>query len=149
MLHTQKMQGNETNPRYRDVLGLLYHRARTLCRPGLAIFVFLLASIVAWPQAQHSIVVGWATYVQGADVAVGFNVYRGTISGGPYTKQNVATIPLTTLSYTDTSGTGNTKYFYVVRAVDAIGIESPNSAEVSATMLGTPLAPVGVTAVSQ
>lgn len=99
-------------------------------------------------QSAHSILISW-TYTQGTDAAVGFNVYRGTVTGGPYVKQNATPLALTTLSYTDTSGTANTKYYYVVRGIDAIGIESVNSNEASATMLGNPLAPQAVTAVAQ
>ena len=119
---------------------------------GISLFMLLLAFwVTPWAvlgQAAHSILVGW-TYTQGTDAAVGFNVYRGTVSGGPYTKQNATPLTVTTLSYTDLSGTAGTKYFYVIRALDAIGLESPNSPEASATMLGNPLAPLGVTAVAQ
>jgi len=114
-------------------------------RFGISIFAFLLLAVVAWPQTQHSITIGWS-YTQGADLATGFNVYRGTTTGGPYTKQNTTPIAVTTLTYVDTAGAGATKYFYVVTAIDSSGFESAFSSEVSATFLSNPLAPAGVTA---
>jgi fibronectin type 3 domain-containing protein len=150
MLHTPEAQGYKDNPKHQNVSRMLCARARTLCRPGLAIFVLLLFAVAARPQSgtSHSIKVAW-TYTQGTDVATGFNIYRGTVSGGPYTRQDSTPIPIATDSYTDTTGTGGTKYFYVVTAVDATGYESIYSTEVSATMLTNPLAPQAVTAVAQ
>ena len=59
---------------------------------------------------------------------VGYNVYRGTISGGPYSKLN----SISADTYTDTSVQAGQEYFYVVRSVDGSGTESANSTEVSA-----------------
>lgn len=115
---------------------------------GTGIFVFLLAAVAAFPQTQHSIKVAW-TYSQGSDQATGFNVYRGTVTGGPYTKQNSSLIPVATLNYMDTTGTGGTTYFYVVTAVDASGSESAFSNQANASFLANPSAPLGVTAVAQ
>ncbi|MBV8880653.1 MAG: fibronectin type III domain-containing protein, partial [Planctomycetaceae bacterium] len=61
--------------------------------------------------------------------ATGYNVKRGTVSGGPYTTVGSPTAA----SYTDTTGlTNGTTYYYVVTAVNANG-ESLPSAQVSAT----------------
>jgi hypothetical protein len=66
---------------------------------------------------------------------VGYSVYRGTASGGPYgTKLNSA--PLTSSDFVDTTVTNGTTYYYVVRAENALG-ESPNSGQASATPQGT------------
>jgi hypothetical protein len=62
--------------------------------------------------------------------ATGYNVYRGTASGGPYDKVNGAAIGATSFIDTDVAN-GNT-YFYVVRAVGPGG-ESGNSNEAQAT----------------
>jgi fibronectin type 3 domain-containing protein len=67
-----------------------------------------------------------------ADIA-GYNVYRAETSGGPYSKLNGSLI--TGVSYTDDTALNGVAYYYVVTAVDAIGQESDNSAEVSATPL--------------
>ena len=61
----------------------------------------------------------------------GYNIYRATTSGGPYTKLNGAW--LTQASYSDTSATGGTTYYYVVAAVDTSGNISADSGEASAT----------------
>jgi len=60
----------------------------------------------------------------------GYNVYRGTVSGGPYTKINVSLVAV--LNYTDSTVQSGTTYFYVTTAVDSSGSESVYSNEVSA-----------------
>jgi fibronectin type 3 domain-containing protein len=62
----------------------------------------------------------------------GFNVYRGTTSGGPYTKVDSSVIPTT--SYTDAGVTSGKTYFYVATEVDSTGMESTYSSEVSTTI---------------
>ncbi|PYT68404.1 MAG: hypothetical protein DMG39_21320 [Acidobacteria bacterium] len=62
---------------------------------------------------------------------VGYNVYRGTTSGGPYTKVNSAIVAAP--AFTDISVASDTTYYYVVTAVDPGNLESVNSNEVSAT----------------
>lgn len=121
----------------------------------IAILACLVLSIAALAlpfilraQTSHSITISW-TYTQGANLAVGFNVLRGTVTGGPYTRINTTLIPVTTLQFVDTIGVGGTKYFYVVDAQDATGDLSANSAEVSATFLGNPAIPAGVTATAK
>src|SRR5471032_1612861 len=74
----------------------------------------------------HSITLNW-TITQGSDPAVSVNVWRGTVSGGPFTKLNATPIPITTFSYSDTTGVGGTTYFYVATTVDSAGITSANS----------------------
>ena len=65
--------------------------------------------------------------------ATSYHVKRGTVSGGPYTQVAAPSVA----NYSDTGLTDNTKYFYVVTAVNSNG-ESANSNEVSAT----PIAPL-------
>ena len=60
----------------------------------------------------------------------GFNIYRGTQSGGPYAKVNPALI--TTPSYTDTSCSTAGTYYYVATEVDTSEVESTYSSEASA-----------------
>ncbi|HTS17673.1 MAG TPA: cellulase family glycosylhydrolase [Verrucomicrobiae bacterium] len=74
---------------------------------------------------------GWVSVTWNSSVANGYNVYRATVSGGPYT--NVAS-GLVSISYTDSSVIDGTTYDYVVTAYNAYG-ESSNSVEVSATPL--------------
>ncbi len=61
----------------------------------------------------------------------GYNVYRGTASGGPYAQINSAVV--TASGFTDLSVLSGTTYFYVVTTVDTGGLESVFSNEVSAT----------------
>jgi hypothetical protein len=62
---------------------------------------------------------------------VGYNLYRGTTTGGPYTKRNSSLLTGTT--YTDTTGTSGT-HFYVATAVDSSGRESSYSNQVQAVV---------------
>jgi fibronectin type 3 domain-containing protein len=78
----------------------------------------------------HSVALNW---VASASTGVtGYNVYRGTQTGGPYSK--VTATPVATTSYTDSTVTAGATYFYVVTAVDSAGNESAFSSEVSATI---------------
>jgi poly(3-hydroxybutyrate) depolymerase len=55
--------------------------------------------------------------------AAGFNVYRSSSSGGPFTKLN--SNPVTGASFGDGELTPDTTYHYRLRAVDPNGVESP------------------------
>lgn len=79
----------------------------------------------------HSVDVTWVASTSSS--LQGYNVYRGTISGGPYTKIS-ATLSPTTLLFTDTTPFSGQKYFYVVTAVDTSGAESAASTEVAVTI---------------
>jgi len=70
------------------------------------------------------------TWTASTSTVVGYNVYRGTTSGGPYVKINSSLI--TTLTYTDTTVQSGTTYYYVATSVDSSGDESVDSVEVSA-----------------
>jgi fibronectin type 3 domain-containing protein len=62
----------------------------------------------------------------------GYNIYRGTQSGGPYTLVNSTLV--TTTGYTDVSVQAGTTYFYVATAVDSSSNESAFSNEVPAAV---------------
>jgi len=62
----------------------------------------------------------------------GYNVYRGTTSGGPYTKVNPNVDANT--SYSDASVQAGLTYYYVVTSVNSGGVESAYSTQVSATI---------------
>ena len=80
----------------------------------------------------HSVTLSW---VASTSTVVGYNVYRGSTSGGPYAMLNSA--PTAALTYTDMAVTAGQTYFYVVTAVDANGNESVVSNEVS-VLIPTP-----------
>jgi hypothetical protein len=66
----------------------------------------------------------------------GYNVYRATTSGGPYSQINGSLVAGS--AYSDTTVTNGTTYYYVVRAVDQSSNESGNSNEASATPVAAP-----------
>jgi fibronectin type 3 domain-containing protein len=62
----------------------------------------------------------------------GYNVYRGTVSGGPYSKINSALD--TSMSYSDSTVQSGQTYYYVTTAVDSAGVESSYSSGVQAVI---------------
>jgi hypothetical protein len=79
----------------------------------------------AAPQ-QHSVDLFW----NGTSTVVGYNVYRGSQSGGPYAKINSTLNANTT--YTDSSAQAGQTYYYVTTAVDLSGAESSYSNQIQA-----------------
>ena len=79
----------------------------------------------------HSVDVAWNASTSAG--LQGYNVYRGTVSGGPYTKIS-ATLAPTTLLFTDPTPVSGHQYFYVVTAVNTSGAESAASSEVAVTI---------------
>lgn len=79
--------------------------------------------------ASSSVSLSWADSASGLS---GYNVYRGTATGGPYAKVNSALVPSIDFAYTDTTVQSGSTYYYVTRAVDSTGTESLNSNEASA-----------------
>jgi fibronectin type 3 domain-containing protein len=75
------------------------------------------------------VVLGWSG---GSSQVTGYYTYRGSVSGGPYSKLTSAPIDLT--SYTDQSVIGGNTYYYVVTAVDDAGMESSYSEQVEAVI---------------
>ena len=79
---------------------------------------------------QHSVDLSWQPS-NGANV-VGYNIYRGGVSGGPYSKANSALEASTT--YTDSTVTSGQTYYYVTTAVDGSGGESGYSNQAKAVI---------------
>jgi hypothetical protein len=85
-----------------------------------------LSGTGAAASTAYSVALNWAP---GTSSVVGYNIYRGTTSGGPYSKLNSGT--LTTTSYTDsTVATGKT-YYYVATEQNSEGEESSYSNQVT------------------
>lgn len=82
-------------------------------------------------QVSHSVDLSWGASAS-ADV-VGYNVYKGTISGGPYTKLTSSGL-VSVLQYDDSAVQAGQTYYYVVTAVDSSNDESAYSNQVSATI---------------
>ena len=72
------------------------------------------------------------TWTASTSVVVGYNVYRSSISGGPYTKLNSSLDASTT--FTDSSVLSGQTYYYVVTAVDSNNVESVYSNQVTAVI---------------
>ena len=68
----------------------------------------------------HAVILQWTASV--STNVVGYNVYRGAASGGPYTK--LAVSPVNALFYVDTTIASGQKYYYVATAIDSGGEES-------------------------
>jgi hypothetical protein len=77
---------------------------------------------------QHSVSLSWSP---STSTVTGYNVYRGTSTGGPY---NVIDSNESGTAFTDNSVQAGQTYFYVVTAVDAQGNESVYSNQAKATI---------------
>jgi hypothetical protein len=86
-------------------------------------------NFAASQQAPHSVALSWHA---SSSAVSGYNVYRATTNGGPYSKINSGLI--TVASYTDTSVSGATTYYYVSTSVDSAGIESAYSNQATAAI---------------
>ena len=78
---------------------------------------------------QHSVALTWN---ESTSAVSGYNVYRGTVSGGPYMKINSSL--LGALNYTDLTVQSGTTYQYVTTSVDSSNNESAYSNAVSVTI---------------
>jgi len=77
---------------------------------------------------QHSVALNWSPSTSSV---VGYNVYRSTTTGGPYsriTSMNADT------SFTDSAVQAGQTYFYVTTAVDGSGKESAHSNQTQASI---------------
>jgi Abnormal spindle-like microcephaly-assoc'd, ASPM-SPD-2-Hydin/Cep192 domain 4/HYDIN/CFA65/VesB-like, Ig-like domain len=79
--------------------------------------------------ASHSVALNWSPTSSSYN---GFNVYRGSKSGGPYTRVNSSMV--STSSYTDSSVTSGSTFYYVATEVGTDGVESSYSNEASANI---------------
>jgi fibronectin type 3 domain-containing protein len=67
----------------------------------------------------HNVDISWEP---SASAVVGYNTYRGTVSGGPYTKLTAS--PIAATSYDDATVQAGTTYYYVVTSVGTDSVES-------------------------
>lgn len=79
--------------------------------------------------SQHTVALTWSP---SKSTVAGYNVYRGTATGGPYSKLNSGSI--VTTSFSDSTVKSGSTYFYVTTAVNSAGAESTKSNEVRATI---------------
>jgi len=81
------------------------------------------------PAPQHSVSLSWTA---STSTVIGYNVYRGAQSGGPYVVLNSA--PNVGTTYTDGTVQAGATYYYVVNAVDASGNVSAYSNQAQAVI---------------
>jgi hypothetical protein len=79
---------------------------------------------------SHSASLTWTASTSGG--LAGYNIYRATFAGGPYTKVNASLVNGT--SFTDNSVQAGYTYYYVATAVNTGGAESTYSNQASATI---------------
>ena len=104
------------------------------------------SSVSAIAMSNSSVQVDWNDNPSPAYNETGFEVYRSTSTGSGY--KLIAITGADILSYLDQGLSANTKYFYIVRAVNNNGA-SPVSSEVNATTLfdvNPPSAPANLVA---
>ncbi len=78
---------------------------------------------------NHSVTLDWTA---STSTVAGYNVYRGTTSGGPYTIVNTSLVTGTT--YIDNAVASGQTYYYVTTAVDASDNQSAYSNEAQAVV---------------
>ena len=86
-------------------------------------------NFTATPQLVHSAALSWTA---STSTVSGYNVYRGTVNGGPYTLLNASLV--TGQGYMDTAVQSGVTYYYVTTAVDSNNVESLNSNQVTAVI---------------
>ena len=77
----------------------------------------------------HTATLDWTA---STSTVIGYNVYRGTASGGPYALVNSSLVAGT--QYVDSTVLAGQTYYYVATAVASGGVQSVDSNEVSATI---------------
>ncbi|HLW88714.1 MAG TPA: choice-of-anchor D domain-containing protein [Terriglobales bacterium] len=77
----------------------------------------------------HTVALNWDA---STSAVVGYNVYRGTQSGGPY--QRLTSTPQAETSYSDATVLSGTTYYYVATAVDSKNAESVYSNQAQAVV---------------
>jgi len=74
----------------------------------------------------HTVTLNW---IASTSTVVGYDIYRGAVSGGPYVRLNSS--PVTGTQYVDSTVLSGQTYFYVATAVASGNVESVDSNQVS------------------
>jgi hypothetical protein len=82
------------------------------------------------PPPQHSVNVSWTAST--STNIIGYNVYRGVKSGGPYSE--ISSVLDASTLYTDTTVADGTTYYYVTTSVDSGNVESTYSNQTTAVI---------------
>jgi hypothetical protein len=81
-------------------------------------------------SSQYHVTLSWTASTSSIS---GYNVYRGTTSGGPYTT-SLNSSPITGTSFTDTTVQSGQTYYYVTTAVNSSGASSGYSNQTTAVV---------------
>jgi Abnormal spindle-like microcephaly-assoc'd, ASPM-SPD-2-Hydin len=82
------------------------------------------------PPSAHSVSLFWSP---SPSAVIGYNVYRGTTSGGPYPSK-LTSSPQLTNGLVDNTVMAGTTYYYVATSVDENNVESIFSNQLTATV---------------
>lgn len=82
------------------------------------------------PPVARTVTLTWTASVSSG--VAGYRVFRGTVSGGPYTQ--ITSSPVSGVSYVDSTVESGRTYYYVVTAVDAAGNQSVYSNQATAVV---------------
>jgi hypothetical protein len=82
------------------------------------------------PPASHSVNLSWTASV--SNNVIGYNVYRGVKSGGPYAKIN--SVLNASTQYSDTTVVDGQTYYYVTTAINSNNQESVKSNQATAVI---------------
>lgn len=80
-------------------------------------------------SSKHVVTLNWDA---SPSKIIGYQVYRGEVPGGPYTRLTTSTI--NALQYSDSGVESGLEYFYVATSVDKHGTESLYSQEIAVTI---------------
>jgi Abnormal spindle-like microcephaly-assoc'd, ASPM-SPD-2-Hydin/Putative Ig domain len=83
-------------------------------------------------STSYSVTLSWTAPAAAGDTITGYNIFRSTASGGPYTQLNSSLIAGTT--YTDTTVADGTTYYYVATAVGSSNAQSGYSNQSNAAI---------------
>ena len=89
------------------------------------------ANLVATTLSFTKVQLAWARNPHPTNVETGFEIYRSTTSGGPWTF--IGQVPTDTVGYIDQGLTPNTTYYYVVRAIDSTAAAALSNQAIAVT----------------
>jgi hypothetical protein len=81
-------------------------------------------------QQAATVALGWTASTSSV---IGYNVYRGTTTGGPYSSK-LTSSPVASTQFTDTGVQSGQTYYYVVTSVNSSEVESAYSGQAVATI---------------
>jgi hypothetical protein len=79
--------------------------------------------------SAHAVALSWTA---SSSPVAGYDVFRSEVSGGPYVPLDSSLVAGN--SYTDSTVQAGQTYYYVVTSVSSSGVQSPDSAQVAATV---------------